>query len=320
MPTLDRETITRARADPVVFAEILVGEPVWDHQAEVLRSEARVRCVCSGRRAGKTRAVVIASLFEAFVGPARDVLILSAGEEASKQVLAEAARLAMSSSFLAGSVLDESKSQIVLSNGSTIRSVPASEKQVRGRGADLLVLDEAAFISEDMWEASRYTLIDRPGSKAILASTPPWEAGQILATSYRAGVRGEEGFASFHWPSTVSPLVDTELLELWRRTSTEREYRREVLAEWVDDHGAYFSSEELDGAIGDYALVPPEEALGMSAVAGVDWGLSVDANAVSLIALDLDDGWFWLPWLEERFKTRYHLFINRLAEIAVATT
>ncbi|MEJ7665383.1 MAG: hypothetical protein WKG07_40600 [Hymenobacter sp.] len=59
----------------------------------------------------------------------------------------------------------------------------------------------------------------------------------------------------------MSPLVDRELLALWRASSlSEREYRQEVLAEWVDEAGAYFPSAELEAVVADYELLPPARA------------------------------------------------------------
>jgi hypothetical protein len=319
MATVSRETVRRARRDVQVFAEALVGERLWPHQEAVARSEARIRSVCSGRQAGKSRTVAVCGLHTAFVAPNRRVLVLSAGEQAARDLLAECARLA-SSPLLAGSVIDESNSEIVLSNGSWIRSVPASERQIRGLSVDLLVIDEAAFVADELWTAARFTTISRRESRVLLASTPFGRADRFFATAWRAGQRGEASYESFHWPSTISPLVDKELLEVWRASSTDREYRREVEAEWVEDHGAYFTDAELEGATGDYDLVPPEGANGLAAGVGVDWGFDPDSSAVVLVARDPDeivDGHAvaWLPWLEELSRVPYHEVIDRICEI-----
>jgi phage FluMu gp28-like protein len=215
--------------------------------------------------------MAVMALHAAFVKREQRVLILSAGDDAAKDLLGEASALCQSP-LLAGSVADASRSQITLSNGSTIRSVPASPRRVRGQAIDLLILDEACFIDEEIWTAARYTIIARPGSRVVMASTPWGAADRFFAVHYRAGERGEDGTASFHWPSTVSPLVDQELLVMWQRTATDREYRREVLAEWVDDAGAYFTTAELSDALEDYDLVLPADAGGRDAVGGVDWG------------------------------------------------
>jgi hypothetical protein len=282
--SLDRQSIEAARTDVAVFADLLIGEPLWPHQLDLARSYARIRCVCSGRQAGKSRTLAVLSLHEAFARPATRVLIISAGEEAAKDLLSEISALAKSP-LLTGSVLDDERHQINLTNGSSIRSVPASEKQVRGKSVDLLVIDEAAFVSEEIWTAARYTAVGRQGSRVVMASTPWGPKDRFFALTYRAGVRHEAGYESFRWPSTASPMVDAELLEMWRATSTDREYRREVLAEWVDSDGSYFTDAELESAISDYPLIPPENAQGRLVNGGVDWGFARDSSALILYNL-----------------------------------
>lgn len=318
MITLDAQTVRQARDDPAVFAEALTGEPLWSHQLEVVRSPARIRCLCSGRRAGKTRTMAVESLHLAFTKPGARVLICSAGEDSAQLTLAEVADL-LQAPLLRGSAVDENKSEITLTNGSQIKSVPASQKQIRGRGADLLILDEACWIDEAIWGAAKYSVVANPGSRIIMSSTPYGGKDHWFAVHFRAGLEewgkpAQPEFASWRWPSTVSPLVDRELLELWRSTSTDREYQAEVLAEWPDDAGAWFTAAELEEAIADYQLCPPPEARGQKALAGVDWsaGIGRDSHALVLMAVLQDAGLnderhpgrcvYYVPWLEESNK------------------
>jgi phage FluMu gp28-like protein len=252
------------------------------------------------------------ALWTAFCAPERRVLIMSAGDDAAKDLLAQCVALA-NSPLLRGAVLDESASRLVLSNGSIIESVPASMRRVRGKVADLLIIDEAAFVEDELWSASQYTVLSRPESRVVLASTPWGRPDRFFAAMYRAGERGEHGIASFHWPSTASPLVDRTLLEMWRTTSPDREYRREVLAEWVDDHGAYFSSEEIAGSVDDTPMVTPENARGMPVWAGVDWGFAKDASALAVMKFERDIR--RVVWVEERAHMPYAKFVERVAEV-----
>jgi Terminase large subunit, T4likevirus-type, N-terminal/Terminase RNaseH-like domain len=321
--SLDRQSIEAARTDVAVFAELLIGEPLWPHQLDLARSDARIRCVCSGRQAGKSRTLAVLSLHEAFARPGTRVLIISAGEEAAKDLLSEISALAKSP-LLTGSVLDDERHQINLTNGSSIRSVPASEKQVRGKSVDLLVIDEAAFVSEEIWTAARYTAVGRQGSRIVMASTPWGPKDRFFALTYRAGVRHEAGYESIRWPSTASPMVDAELLEMWRATSPDREYRREVLAEWVDSDGSYFTDAELESAISDYSLTSPEDAQGRPVNGGVDWGFARDSSALVLVAAarpgELAGEWpdrtLCIPWIEDAVGVTYRTFVRRVLQVA----
>ena len=144
--TPDRRTIRAARKDPGLFAEVLVGERLWDHQLEVVRSDVHIRAVCSGRQAGKSRSLAVLAIHQGFTVPGSLTLLVSAGEQASRDLLAHISALVAQAQWLGGSVVDDNRSTVTLSNRSEIRSVPASARQIRGLAVDLLVMDEAAFI------------------------------------------------------------------------------------------------------------------------------------------------------------------------------
>lgn len=322
------DTISAAVEDIDVFAREIVGAPLWDHQLAVARSDARIRTVCSGRQAGKSRTLALLALHKAFSEAGAKILVLSAGEEAAKVLLAEIAAL-LDAPLLRGSTVEENRSRIVLSTGSEIVCVPASTRQVRGRSIDLLILDEANFMADELWQAASFTVLAKPGSRIVMASSP-WTRDHFFTTAYDAGRNGATGYEAFHWPSTASPLVDEELLDQFAKTMSDRDYRREVLAEWVDDVGAYFTRQELDDAVADYELIPPEKAYGQYAVGGIDWGMSVDANALVLLAVlddrDLNrdkhggDLVYFLPWLESHHQMPYARFIDRIVDVAKGYT
>ncbi len=62
-----------------------IGEELWDHQLKVVRSSARYRVVCAGRRAGKTRTFGDAlAPWTAFAQPRAKARIVS-GRRCSEQ-------------------------------------------------------------------------------------------------------------------------------------------------------------------------------------------------------------------------------------------
>lgn len=335
--TIDRETLARARHDPAVFAKVLCGgQALWPHQVEVAASDARYRVILAGRRAGKSRLLAVLALWTAFRKPKQSVVIVSVGEVAALRVLADVAELC-SGLLLNGSVVDELKSLVTLTNGSTIASFPASMRQIRGIGADLLIIDEAAFVPRDIWSAAYPSIADRvkAGARVLIASTPWPIADSWFRQWHERGMNGDPHVASWHWPSSVNPRIGDDELDDMRTGMSEEEFAREILAQWTSEEGVYFTADELDAAVVDYPLLSPERVASMNpwdpheqrferrwtAACGVDYGFRVDANAAVLVSPVDDFGAnkdlvYYVPWLESHARLAYADFTDRLVDIA----
>lgn len=323
--------LTAAAMDPGTFGALVLGRPLWQHQLEFAKSKARYRVVCAGRQVGKSTGVSVIALYEATTRAGILVLLVSAGETASKRLLEECASLARGSELLSGSVVDASMSTLTLSNGSRILSVPASTRQIRGWPVDLLIIDEAGFVGQDVWQAAEPSIIARPGSRVILLSSPWGDSEHFFRALWNRGMDSpDEHVEAWHWPSTISPLVDKDLLEEIRRRETAEYFVREFLAEWTDAAGAYFSEAEIMGCVADYEMCAPEDLerwldRPFAASAGVDWGNHADANALVLVGVLEDFGLneapdgrmvFFLPWLEVHYRMPYTDFIRRIVDVA----
>lgn len=332
------EALASPALDAGAFASEVLNAPLWDHQKELLASPARYRCVVAGRQSGKSRALAVLSLFEAATRRGITVLLVSAGETASRRLLEEAAALAAGSPRLRGSVLDESKSALTLSNGSRILSVPASERQIRGWPVDLLVIDEAGFVSDSVWRAAEPAIGARHG-RVVLASSPWGTPEHFFRRLWQRGMdRPDEWVGSFHWPSSISPLMDTALLEQIRQREAPDYFEREFLAVFTDDAGSYFKEAELTAAVADYELASLERArreewnaygpMTSGLVAGVDWGAARDSSALVVVGPLEDQGLnvnemgggmrLFVAAVEERQDGNWDSFITHCAEAAVA--
>ncbi|MDQ4213773.1 terminase large subunit domain-containing protein [Microbacterium sp. ASV81] len=347
---MTKSELATLRDDVQMFATKVLGRPLWPHQLEFCTSRARYRMVCAGRQVGKSAALAVLALWEAARRRDVHVLFVSAGEVAARRLLADCADLASRSELLRGSVLDESKTRLQLSNGSWIMSVPASEKQIRGWSVDLLIVDEAAFITNELWSAAEPSVVARPGSRIVLTSTP-FGTDHFFRRLWQLGMSAPgETYESWHWPSSVSPLISEQSLSDIRDHENPITFAREYLAEWADASGALLSPEEIQQSVLDYELVPPElvhwhgRARSVPdwwgrpirfwevprTVAGLDWGSAVDANALAVVACLEDYGLghlapdgvttgdhvFWVPWLEAHHKMQYGTFIERIVNVA----
>lgn len=326
--TITAEDFRAGITSPAAFAEHLVGEPLWPHQQDMVSSPARIRVMCAGRQVGKSRTLAIEALYRAFTQQRALVLLISAGEVAARRLLEECATLASASPLLRGSVIDDQRAQLTLSNGSRIISVPASQKQIRGWPVDLLIIDEAGWVDNEIWRAAEPAIIARPGSRIILSSSPWGGVDHFFRQLFNRGMESPDArYASFHWPSSLNPLISADDLEAIREREPSHYFNREYLAEWTDEAGAFFSTEEIDSAVADYDLIDPMAARGdYRVVGGIDWGMAHDANAVVYLAasgdVDLNaakhgtDPVFWIPAIEQHFRMEYATFIERLTDHA----
>ena len=137
---LTRQDVTAARNDLGQFAS-LVGWPLETWQRDPLKLETRQTVLISPRQAGKSRSLSVLALWWAFRRPRQMVLVLSAGDVAAARLLRTMRQVA-EHPLLGSSVIDETQHRVILSNGSEIRSVPASDSQIRGWTVDLLVVDD----------------------------------------------------------------------------------------------------------------------------------------------------------------------------------
>lgn len=185
----------------------------------------------------------------------------------------------------------------------TVRSAEDPDK-LRGDSLDLAVFDEAAYIKPEAWtHAVRPTLTDRHG-KAIFFSTPAgrnhfWE-------KYQSGIRGEEGWQSWLFPTSANPLMDPKEIEAAKNSLPEIIFRQEYLAEFVDSDGGVFRRVQ-EAAV----LEPQPYVAGRQYVAGVDVASSVDFTVVSVFDVEARE-----MVLMDRFnRVDYPVLINRLDAI-----
>ncbi len=184
---------------------------------------------------------------------------------------------------LAPVIVDKSEQEhrIEMVNGGTLEMWSMDNAEaVRGRFYDLFIVDEAATVAdlENKWnQIIRPTLIDKKGS-AWFMSTPKGMNG-----FYKLHLLGRDPanseWQSWHFTSYDNPYLDPTELDQMRATMTERDYRQEILAEFLEGEGVVFRN--LDGC----TLAPTtttETHKGHTLVAGVDWGKEQDFTAISI--------------------------------------
>jgi hypothetical protein len=218
------------RADLAAFA-VAVGMPLADWQAESLTLDRRTTIIQAPRQSGKSRALAVLALHRAFSNAGHHTLLVSAGEEASRHLLAQAADVALRSPLLAGSVPDSNSGLLTLSNGSEIRSVPASERQIRGLSIDTLLIDEASQLDGDLVTGAAIpTTAARPSAKIVMASSP----GGCEGIFYSLATTPSEHVAAFTWSLTDATWIEPDVVEAAREQLAPAQFAREYLGIFSD--------------------------------------------------------------------------------------
>jgi hypothetical protein len=291
-------------------------------QLEAMACPTRQIVLISPRQCGKSRSLSILATWTAFRKPKQMILLVSAGEEAAGRLL-RTIRDITTHSLLAGSVVDETQHRVVLSNGSEIRSVPASDRQVRGWSVDLLIVDEAAFVSEDLLvSAALPTTAARPDAQIVLASSPWGDAGPFYSLAMQGMAGTNPHISTFRWKLNDAWWISGAVVEAARATMSPLRFRAEYEGEFVTSGDSYFDRDDLLACVADYPL--RRDGLDgdrkMPGALGLDWGRQQDAHAIALVGL-LDDygingqSTLIVPWIE----TSRRPYGNQVAEVEALT-
>ena len=176
--------------------------------------------------------------------------------------------------------VNKSERIIEFPNGGTFGIYTAdNEDSVRGESFHLVVLDEAARISETAWtDAIQPTLADYDGD-AILISTP--RGRNWFWKEYQSGI--SDGIYQHSWtaPSSANPNIKIKEAEKRAKTKvTELTYRQEWLGEFVDAEGMVFRRVQEAVKIPE-PLTEPQA--GRQYIAGVDVAASIDYTVISIM-------------------------------------
>jgi len=143
---------------------------------------------------------------------------------------------------LKGSIYKEppTKTKIVLKNDSIIHclAVGRTGAYIRGLTIDLLIVDEAAFVPEPVWNSilpmvavSRET---RGFGWIILLSTPYGKGGYFYDSHH------DPDFLQIHVSSETCTRIDKKFLIREKSRMTKMEYAQEYLGEFVDEWNQFF--------------------------------------------------------------------------------
>jgi hypothetical protein len=208
-------------------------------QQEVLDTDGDI-CLRSGRQVGKSTIISIKAAEHAVKHPKKTILVI-ASVERQAFLLFEKILAYLSDNYrnyIKAGKDKPTKHRINLKNGSVIMCYPTglSGYGIRGFTVDLLIVDEAAFVPDDVFTAVTPMLSVTKGH-IVLLSTPHGKGG------YFYDCFQDPHFRSFHLSSEECERVNKDWLRRERERMSKVQYAQEYLGEFVDDLRQVFPDE-----------------------------------------------------------------------------
>jgi len=281
-----RETLRR---DAVVFAEIILDFKPFSYQAQLLRSPSKRIVACWARQTGKTTTIAVKVIHFAFTNANTTTLIVSRGLRQSMIMFGVIERLVTSHPVLRQSVLKSTRTLIQLRNGSQIVALPCGPDgaSLRGYTASLVVMDEAAFMPEDVISSVVFPMLATTNGIAIMLSTP-WGRDHVFYRSFK-----NPNYWSQHVRAEECPFISREFLEEQRRDIGELRYKMEYEAEFIEGENCFFKQDLIRECVEDYEFIG-EDLLKFDKITGryclgADFGKRVDYSVVALLKEEEQD-------------------------------
>jgi len=175
--------------------------------------------------------------------------------------------------------INKSELTIKFINGSVIYFRSAErEDGLRGNTLDYLIVDEAAYIKDNVWSQVLRATVLVKGKKVLFLSTP--KGRNWFYDIAMMGINDEyEKYKTYRGSSFDSPFISEEELLEAKLSLPENIYKQEILADFIDDGGEVFSSLKTNCVLEQY----PNKVTGERYYAGLDIGRANDYSVLTIL-------------------------------------
>lgn len=275
-----------------------IGFVPHEGQKKIIDCKERDIVVCAGRRWGKTFACAYLVTKE-ILQPNKTVFVIAPDYGLTNKVIDEV--LQNLSKITSKFSYQKLPPKITLENGSTVEAKSAENpRAILGSATDLNIIDEAAFLNDDIY--FRYvkpTTLSRKG-KTVLISTPN-------GMNYFYDLWLKAGKGQFHFTSYQSPYVSGEELDKLKLVTPQKVFEQEYLGKFVTSAGAVFGdlTELIDGG-------KEEPEKNASYIMGVDLGNKDDFTAITVMEVGRKKA----VWVEKLRETSWQFIKEKIVEVS----
>lgn len=279
-----------AAHNPYYFAKYILRIEPREFQKQFLSCTQFRKVLRIARRQGKSHAMQMYMLWYQITKPRQKIRIAAPRETHVMELFDKMNDMLLNQPLLKNSVIKAGKAdgklysrspnyEFKFTNGSTIRGITTGDTDgttMRSQSADLLVLDETDYISEEQFAAVYPLIATSSNTELIQQSTP--SGRQTYFKSWCFDPQYREMHLRYVDLETYDPKVDEE----FKRNMTQDQYDREMNAEFTIQQSGVFPNYLIDAQLEDYEfdIMPPPAGI---YTFGIDWNESVQGVHIVIL-------------------------------------
>jgi len=176
-------------------------------------------------------------------------------------------------------IASKNKSELTIEfvNGSTLQFLSADRgDSIRGFSFHYMVIDEAAFIKQDVFEQAILPTLSALGRKCLIISTP--KGKNWFYNYYLKGTTSGDYF-SHRGYTQDNPFIDKEFIDECRKSMPSHIFKQEFEAEFTDSGNDVFTNLDKICIIDEWI----QPTRGNEYYAGIDTGISNDYSVCTIM-------------------------------------
>jgi hypothetical protein len=231
--------------EPSYFVEHYIGIEPFDYQKDFMDNPSNRKAFVSGRQVGKSRSVAWYALWKAVTYPGSEILITAKAQRQSMELFNQVKKEIRISEISKDEwgIQNDTRTELHFQNGSRIVCLPVGRdgSNIRGYGTDLVIVDEAAFVKNEIFQEVLSPMLAVGENEFILLSTPFGKKGFL----WRKFDKDDDWYTK-QVPTSANPEVDDDFIEEQRQQLTHTQFKQEILGQFVEDSDSFFNREELE--------------------------------------------------------------------------
>ncbi len=246
--------------DPVLFAKVVLKETPHDAQVKAMHGMVHVPHVAMacGRKWGKSLMLAWYLIWFCVTHGERKVFIVAPTMQQARiifeKIVYYCTKIPVLKKLLAKKPVFTPFPRLEFANGTILQARgAANDIYLRGEEADLVVVDEAAYVRDstitDVIEPMFTVTMSDPDAQIILISTP--QGHNAFFDWFKRGQNTkQQDYRSFQFPTASNPYHDKKFLASQKQACGEHsiKWKTEYLAEFIDTAMSVFPMEDIRAA------------------------------------------------------------------------